>query len=379
MEPVPQRLGALDYAPANSPDGVRVDRRNGDLSISMALPARRAMRLVTMIATLFAAGVASAWWWITATSGRDVLPVALAIFSTFTALGGAIALSKRFSSLWSPLTLLVTPQSVICTRRVGNRIGKDEWPRALLKGLRIARHGWNEILRREFRVELWLASATSVVLYQGPRDVAEFVAAEINAALGLRVLPELRTRHGRVTMQVFPGALEFQFARRWFRWFLILLVPAAGAAGVLEWLIFHRQHDKLILPEVPPHWIWARVTAGTVVLALSLLSLVHACLRRKLLLLANGRLVSLEFSLRTPLRQEWPANQVCDFVVTQSKPGRANLSLRRLDQALEIAVGDEPTAQLHWVREQLMREFAACPWFTGNATTSPTPPVSSDS
>ena len=96
-----------------------------------------------------------------------------------------------------------------------------------------------------------------------------------------------------------------------------------------------------------------------------MIALIHKSRRRKLVALSNGRLISLEISWRSPVREEWPAGEVCDFIVKENAKGTADLAARLTSGMTVLLISGESAAELKWAREQLVAQFRECAWFVG--------------
>lgn len=358
---------ALEYAPRATPGGVRIDRRDRVLTVHITLPFGRALRLGGMMLLLLLGAGGLGWLWLTADKATETGRVALGIFGALACLGGLVPLGKRLSMLWQPVTIQVTPQLVNITRRVGDRIGKDEWPRESIRGMRTVGAGWNEVLGREQRLELWFANGRGVVLFRGRTEAVEFLGRELGQALGLEVPATSgeKCRHGsRLRMARYPAALEFSFGGRFSLWHLLLLIPAAGLAMVIEWGILRPARSGVVADE-GSWWAAGRITAIALVAWFGWIEATRRLVRRKVLTLLSGRVVRMELALRSPVREEFAAAQIRDFEVREIGRGRADLLARLLDGGVAIVVGDERSEDLQWVRGLLVKEFAGCAWFVG--------------
>lgn len=362
-------IHALEYAPQATPDGVRVDRRDGGLTVVISLPRTRKLRLIMVLGVLVVVGAVLGWIWFNADKQEEIARVIVGFWGAFTCLISVIAIGNRLWNLSRPVTISFGSQAITHSRRVGSRIGKDEWPRAAVTGLRCAPAGRDEMLRRMWKLELWLRPGLKATLYEGTRGGVEFLAGEIGKELGYaiqKMQPGQPVRYGRrARREVFPGILEFHFERRLGWWVVLPLIPLAGGVLLLEWTLFDQDDQGATSMGSDPWWALMRVALASVIVWISVIALIHKSRRRKIVALSNGRLISMEISWRSPVREEWPAGEVCDFIVKENAKGTADLTARLTSGMTVVLISGECVADLKWAREQLVAQFKECVWFVG--------------
>jgi hypothetical protein len=312
----------------------------------------RILLVLIALALLVAGGFA--WLWASANKADEPVRVGVGIFGGCGGIGFAVAFGKRLKQLLQRVTIEIDAFKVTYTKRLPDRIGRDEWSRAVIAGVRTVPAGLSELLRRQYRLQLWFVNGRAAILYTGPAASVSLLTQAIADALGFP-LPAARTPttlhpSHRLTLQNYPTGPEFILNRPRLSWEIIpFLFCAAAIAFALEYFVFSDPGDRsLFQPPGERWWSAIRITMGLLVVFALTFAFFRRFCRKKILAIQTDRLILVELSLTSPIRQQWPIKQVSDF--HPHDDGR--LSMQLLDgQSIDLLTG-ENAADMRYIADQ---------------------------
>jgi hypothetical protein len=363
MSPTPP-VQPLTYAASPSPAGLRIDRSADRLLIEISAPTRHVKLLLLLIGLTVPFAGGFFWLWMSAEKIAEPVRVGLGIFGTAGCFGIAATLGKRLKFILQRATIEVDALNVTFTKRLADRIGRDQWSRSIIAGVRTVPGGWTELLQREYRLELWFINGRGAILYTGPAKSVAILTEAIATALGYPIesahasSPIRPSR--RVTLRNYPTGPEFVLTRPRFSWELIpFLLCALGVGLLLERFVFiDRRGRVLVFPQGEISWSVMRIALVTLVVFASAFEILHRIRRRKILAIQGDKLILIEVSLTSPLRQEWPVKQIA--TVQAHDDGRLSASLNN-GQSVDLLTRENP-ADMRWICDQIKpRLYAAQP------------------
>lgn len=341
----------LPYAPAVTPGGIRIDRRDDHLLIELSPPRGRVSRLIILIALFSLAAAGFLYFWLGAINSDEPITLLIGLTSTLICAGIAVALGNQARHLLNRLTIEIDRQRMIISRRFADRIGRDELPRQYIAGLRIVPAGWDELFRRQFRLELWIINGQRLVVHTGGDSLITLLTQCLGDALGhslqsARRVP-LQRPSRRLTLRTIPIGIEFQLRLSRFSWqnALLLLLAIALALYANSHFLSDRSDRRESL-----HWVWdlTRVFFISGLLFIFAGELLQRLCRRKFITLMGQQLTLVELSLTSPIRQQWQIDQIYSVEV---KDRCLCMNLVTGSQ-VELLTEEDP-ADLQWIAQRL--------------------------
>jgi hypothetical protein len=350
----PSSSQPLSYASTITPDGVRIDRQLDHLLVKFSPPRRRVGWLIVLVAIFALAAAAFLYLWISATNSAELIPLLMGLVSTLICAGIAIAMGKQLKHLLSRVAIEADRQRIIVSRRFADRIGRDEWPRQYIAGLRIAPTGWDELFRRQFRLELWFTNGQAIVLHTGSNSLIVLLAQTLGDALGYSLqsawcVPLQRVSR-RLTLRTIPIGIEFQLRLSRFSWQQsLLLLPAIALALFANSHYLSDRRDR-IESLSNNHWSLelTRVVFFSALFFIFAGELLQRLCRRKFIAVFGQHLTLVELSLTSPIRQQWPIDQIYSVEV---KDRRLFMNLIAGNE-VELLTDEDP-ADLQWIARGL--------------------------
>lgn len=362
-------IQALAYAPSPSPAGLRIDRTADRLHIEISAPPRHVRLLLALIALMVLSIGGFFWLWMSAEKIAEPVRVGLGIFGMAVCFGMAVGLGKRLKLILQRATIEVDALKVTFTKRLSDRIGRDEWSRSIIAGVRTVPGGWTELLQREYRLELWFINGRGAILYTGPAAAVSVLTEAIGGALGYppesaRTSSPIRPSR-RVTLRNYPTGPEFILTRPRFSWEItVFLLCAMGIGLLLERFVFIDRRDRGLFMPKSDWWSVLRVGLVTLVVSISAFETFHRFCRRKVLALQGDRLILIEVSLTSPVREEWPAKQIASLQAHDD--GRLSALLNN-GQVVDLLTREKP-ADMRWICDEIKPRLYA-------AAQPPPPPI----